>query len=209
MERNNGLRSFLQQPWVYETFQRLVAGSPAKRWLLDNHWKIEPGMTVLDIGCGPGNLRSDLPADIKYYGFDPNPDYIASAERDYDGTFLSGVMPDFLREHGAKLNGQVDVVLLSCVLHHLTREQMDEVLIGARQLLKNGGRFAILEPCLLAKQGMLSRWIMSQDRGCNILYDFQWREVLAGVFPECEIKVLTNLIRIPYTHAAMTGWKIE
>ena len=164
-------------------------------------------MTVLDVGCGPAVLRADLPNDIDYYGFDPSHDYIASAERKHEGTFIAGVMPDFLEIHGEALSGRVDVVLCSGVLHHLTTEQMKDVLAGARQLLKPGGRFAAIEPTFLAKQGILSRWVMNQDRGCNILYDFEWREVLASFFPKAEVKVLTNLIRIPYTHALLTGWK--
>ena len=207
MEQNTGLQSLLQHPRIYSAFQRLAGGSSAKHWLVENQWRIEPGMTVVDIGCGPGNMRADLPADIEYYGFDPNPDYIASAKNQHNGTFVAGVMQDFLEEYGGTLAGKVDVVICCCVLHHLTIAQIEDVFTGSLQLLKSNGRYAGIEPTLLAHQGLLSKWVMSMDRGCNILHDFNWREILASSFPECEVRVLTHLLRIPYTHVTLTGWK--
>ncbi len=204
-ERNDGLRSLLSVSWIYETFQNAVGQPDAHPWLLENLWKIRPGMTVVDVGCGPARLRALLPEDIHYFGFDPNPSYIAKAKSSLTGNFTVGVMPDFLEHHGAALLGKVDAVLCSGVLHHLTRDQMAEVLEGGRRLLKPGGRFLAIEPCYLVRQDPWSRWVINRDRGCNILHDHEWRSAFQAHFGQVDVRVANHLLRIPYMHSLITG----
>jgi len=206
MERSDGIRKFLKIAWVYELFQAIACGRSGMTWLCANHWKIEPGMLVVDVGCGTAKLRSQFPEDIKYYGFDPNVAYIESA-KDKDVELVAGGITEFLQEFGEGLAGKIDVVVCSGVLHHLTSEQVGQILNGANLLLKPGGRFAALEPAFLVRQDRFSRWILEQDRGTNILYDYEWRKEMEAVFDSVDIRVANNLIRIPYMYALITAWK--
>lgn len=205
MERTTGVWHLLSGPWVYGAFQTIVGGPAATRWLVANHWKIEEGMSVVDVGCGPAKIRRSFPSRISYFGFDPNPDYIDSARAAEEGEFHVGTISDFL-EARRDLAGTADVVVCSGVLHHLTPGQMDEVLEGARRLLRPGGRFAALEPTWLTRQDHASRWVLSLDRGQNILHDFEWAERLREKFETVEVRVANRLIRIPYTYALITAW---
>lgn len=162
----------------------------------------------MDVGCGPARLRPQFPEDIQYFGFDPNPDYIEKATEQGGGEFSVGVITDFLKAYQDRLEGKVDLVICSGVLHHLTTEQMNEVMAGADALLKEGGRFAALEPAWLARQDRLSRWVLSQDRGTNILHDFEWRRALESHFSRAEVKVVNRLVRIPYMYGLLSGWKV-
>jgi SAM-dependent methyltransferase len=163
-------------------------------------------MIVVDVGCGPARLRALLPPDLEYFGFDPNPDYIANARRTTDGTFSVGTMNDFMQAYGEALAGRVDLVTCMGVLHHVSPDEMDEILFTARRLLRPGGRFVALEPVLLAWQDAASRWVVGQDRGTSILDDVEWRELLDRHFPRAQVRVTTHLLRIPYTHALLTAW---
>lgn len=98
MERNKGIRKILGLSWIYQLFQTMVGSRRALRWLCDYHWKVESGMTVVDVGCGPARLRAEFSDDIRYFGFDPNSDYIARASEQGKSEYLIGVMSDFLDE---------------------------------------------------------------------------------------------------------------
>ena len=205
MERNEGLRKILNLSAGYELFQILVGAKRGVRWLSEHHWRVGEGMTVVDVGCGPARLRSEFPEQIRYFGFDPNQNYIETARHRQKGTFHTGGMSDFLDCHGEALAGQVDLVICSGVLHHLLDTQIEEVLKGSCHLLKRGGRFAALEPTKLAKQDACSRWVISKDRGMNLLFDWEWTHLLDRHFPRTKTQVINNLLRIPYTHALLTG----
>ncbi|HQZ64038.1 MAG TPA: class I SAM-dependent methyltransferase [Planctomycetaceae bacterium] len=206
-ERNTGFRSLLTHASLYNAFQTLVGAKSARRWIVSHHIRATEGMTIVDIGCGTGSLRANLPSRINYYGFDPNSSYIEAAKAKYEGEFLAGVMSDFMRVHGEQLIGQVDLVTCMGVLHHLDSSQMSETLSASSRLLRPGGRFVGLEPAFLAKQDLLSLWVLKQDRGTSILADAEWQRLLLKSFSRSDVQITNNLLRIPYIHALLTGWQ--
>jgi hypothetical protein len=86
------------------------------------------------------------------------------------------------------------------VLHHLADADARELLTVARELLRPGGIFRGVEPCFLAHQARVSRWIMGLDRGIAIRTDEQWQVLLAQVQQDSRSRIVTGLIRIPYVH---------
>jgi hypothetical protein len=42
------------------------------RWLCEQHWKVGPGMIVVNVGCSTARRREHFSKEIDYYGFDPN-----------------------------------------------------------------------------------------------------------------------------------------
>jgi SAM-dependent methyltransferase len=174
---------------------------------MNEHFRPQTGFRIVDVGCGPGNRTDDLPKNCELYGFDTNEGYIADAKRRYSGTFVVGDMRRFLDLYGDQLAGSVDLVLCCGVLHHVSVDEISEIIAGAKMLLKAGGRFAAIEPTCLQKQDYVSRFLVRQDRGQNVFMDYEWSEHLRRHFPKYETKVVNRLLRIPYTHVLMTGWK--
>ena len=75
---------------------------------------LRPGMTLLDVGCGPGTITADLAASqgLDVLGIDPAPSVIDEARRDFPGVrFEVGDLFD--------LDGRWDVVHAHQVLQHL------------------------------------------------------------------------------------------
>lgn len=206
-ERNSGIRALLSRPWIYDAFQAVVGATASRKWIAEQHLRVRPGMTVVDVGCGTGALRTQLPVDVSYFGFDPSSDYIASAKRCHSGDFSTGTMRDFLSEYGHKLAGRVDLVVCMGVLHHMNASDVAEVLSGAALLLNSSGRFCGVEPAFLVRQDRLSRWVLKQDRGTSIRQDVEWQRLLGNHFGRSEVQVANNLLRIPYVHALLTGWQ--
>jgi SAM-dependent methyltransferase len=208
VQRTEGARSILSSAEGYSLFQELAGATRLRRWLAEHFWKIAPGSKVVDIGCGPGVVLPFLPPEIEFVGFDPSARYIELANRRFASrprtTFLCGVAADFLED--ARFQ-EADVVLCNGVLHHLDDREASEVLRFARRVLKVGGAFRCLEACYLVHQGRISRWITGLDRGANIRYEQEWKTLMGGVFDPYITRITTNLIRLPYIHILLEGFK--
>jgi SAM-dependent methyltransferase len=206
-EKNSGLHGFLGVSAIYRIFQSIVGRPGNHLWLMQHHYRPKSGFRIVDIGCGPATILNYLPQPVDYYGFDPNQSYIDDAEKNYSGTFLRGDIDVFMKRYGDTLSNTVDLVICSGVLHHVSRDEIDTILSSSRKLLREGGRFAALEPTFLEKQDWASRAVLRQDRGKSIFMDHEWASIMKTHYPNHETWVLTNLLRIPYTHILLTGYK--
>jgi len=107
--------------------------------------------------------------------------------------------------YGSTLAGSVDHVFCLGVLHHVNDSIADQILASGRALLAPTGRFSAFEPTKLRSQDPLSRFFVSRDRGDNVRIDTEWHKLFLRHYPCVETSVLTGLLRIPYTHIAITA----
>lgn len=206
-EKNSGLHKFLGISTIYRIFQSIVGRPDSQAWMVEHHYRPKAGYRIVDIGCGPARILKMLPKPVDYYGLDPNQNYIEDAEKNFTGTFFRGDINGFMRRYGDALAHSVDLVICSGVLHHVSRDEIDTILSTSKKLLREGGRFAALEPTFLEKQDWASRTVLRQDRGQSIFMDHEWASIMKAHFPNYEAWVLNNLLRIPYTHILLTGYK--
>jgi ubiquinone/menaquinone biosynthesis C-methylase UbiE len=105
---------------------------------------LEPGESVLDIGCGTGSLAMAAKRRVgpsgTVQGIDASPEMIARARRKarkagLDVTFTTGVV-----EALPFPDGHFDAVLSTLMLHHLPREPRQQCAREMRRVLKPGGR---------------------------------------------------------------------
>ena len=204
MQHESGLKKALSSGWVYSWFQTAVGAKRARRWLAANVWKCEPGDKVVDIGCGPGDMLEQLPDTVRYVGIDISEKYVERARQRFGerATFVVGTARTFLERGTAALDG-ADLVVCNGLLHHLNDDEVLEVLqLGAR-VLKPHGRFVCVEPTYLQHQPIAARWVMDKDRGRNIRTDVAWTDLARTVFPDSSARILTGLLRLPYTHVVI------
>lgn len=188
---------------LYNLLQGLVGGCRDRAEFIRTHVVFRPDDKVIDAGCGTGSALEFLPA-IKYFGFDPNPDYIRLARSRYEGRgeFFCG---DASSPRVRQLAQEADAFLSLGVLHHLTNQQIDEILRLARSCLRPTGCFIFYEPCFSAKDDWVGRLFMHLDRGRNIKTDQAWRALVSEYFATVEEDIRRPVYLFRYTIQAIIG----
>jgi ubiquinone/menaquinone biosynthesis C-methylase UbiE len=113
------------------------------------HASLKPGERVLDVGCGTGVLTR-LTAEAvgpsgRVVGIDPSPGMLGVARRNAVQTNSRAEFKFAAIEHLPFEDGSFDVVLSSCMLHHLPAETKHEGLREVWRALRPGGRFVAVD----------------------------------------------------------------
>lgn len=134
-------------PAFYDVFSQLLGARDA-HWRLVAQAGLEPGQTVLEIGCGTGSvllLAAHAVPATTLIGLDPDPSVLAIAARK---ARRAGVQVRLDRGYADRLpypDGSVDRVLSSLMLHHLPHDQQQAALQEVRRVLRPGGRLHLLD----------------------------------------------------------------
>lgn len=200
-QTTKGIRSVLSIPLVYETFQKAVGSPRVRREIVEKYVKPVPGLRVLDVGCGPGDLIDHLPG-VAYTGMDLSAAYIESARRRFGdrGRFLVASVSDL----EANALGEFDVVIAKSLLHHIDEDEALHLFHAASRMLAEDGRLVTLDAAYTADMSRGSRFVVSRDRGQSILTPEGYEELARRVFSQVEVEVHHDLLRIPYTHVFMS-----
>ena len=109
---------------------------------------ITPGDSVLDVGCGTGEvtlLAKNRARQGSVYGIDPAPEMIAVARKK---ALRKGLEIDFrvgVIEALPFPDSSIDVVTSSLMMHHLPQELKERGLVEIYRVLKPGGRLLIAD----------------------------------------------------------------
>ena len=197
------LRSILERPLVYQSFQLVGGYFGARIKSMRAFLPIEPGARVADIGCGPGFIVERLPTTISYCGFDTDAKYIAYANARFGdkGRFFHRPF-DAL---AARDHGPFDIVMMNGVLHHLNDDEVHQILEIVRPALRAGGRLFTLDGCYVEGQSIAVRLLLGLDRGRHIRTEDGYRKLVACHFSSLEVHVDHRLSWGPYTWIVMLG----
>ncbi len=127
---------------------------------------LEPGMRLLDVGCGPGTITLDLAARVapgRVVGVDRDASVVADAQRLLDSRPANGVEFRTADAYGLEFEDEAfDVVHAHQLLQHLT----DPVaaLVEMRRVLRPGGVLAVRDGdyggfVWAPSDPMLDRWM--------------------------------------------------
>jgi SAM-dependent methyltransferase len=118
---------------------------------------VGPGMSVLDLGAGPGQLAVELErrqTEVRVVGLDPDPRMLRhAAQAGPRARSVSGMAQEL-----PFLDGSFDRVAATLLLHHLTRPQKLRALDEAARVLRPGGELVVTDwskPRGIAKAGFL------------------------------------------------------
>ena len=190
------IKRALRVPVVYRLWGRLVGGKDRGRFARE-YVRAKEGQRVLDIGCGPADIVKYLPK-VDYTGFDSNPDYIATATRNYGdrGRFYC----QRVSEESLAANEGYDIVLAVGVLHHLDDAEAEQLFHLAHAALVPGGRLITLDGVFVKGQNPIARLIISRDRGEHVRDERGYQRIAERVFSTITPTVRHDLLMIPYSH---------
>lgn len=191
------IRDILNSPFVYQKFQEWGGFFGARVKAINEFLDLQPGMRILDVGCGPGHILKHLPSNVEYFGFDIDQNYIAHAKKEFGdrGQFWCG----FFDADAAQLVGKVDVAFMNGVLHHISDDELLATLGNVYSVLRQGGVLFSLDGCYRRGQPWFNKWMLDNDRGRFVRDEAGYRRVLEATFDKVELHVREDFSRIPYT----------
>jgi SAM-dependent methyltransferase len=198
-------RRVLEYPRIYNAFQKLVGAEKPRRELTERYLDPLEGGRVLEVGCGTGINCKWIPESIHYVGCDLSPQYIdhANAKYGHRGEFHCGSVGD-LSLHGFE---PFDAILAVAVLHHLTDDQVQNLIADVEALLVPGGIFVTIDPCFTEPQPRLERFIVSKDRGEYVRFPDQYASLLKAGNLSVQSEVTHGGMLIPGAGIIMVGRK--
>ncbi|MBH1942383.1 class I SAM-dependent methyltransferase [Mobilitalea sibirica] len=129
--------------------------------------------TVLDFGCGIGTSSIIFPKD-NYIGVDCDSSRIKYARRLYPNNKFITMSADNIPIP----NRSIDYILVMSVLHHISNNQLRQVLNEFSRILNNNGKIIIVEPCLYQNCN-LCNWFMTHiDKGKYIRQESEYTRIL-------------------------------
>lgn len=194
------LRSILIYPPAYKLLQNLVRSKKHIKERVDSYIKPKEGDAILDIGCGPADILDFLP-EVKYYGFDLSSKYINEAKAKY------GDRGDFFCQELSEANIpsiNFDIVLANNVLHHLNDSEAIELFKLARKCLKHGGRLVTCDGCRSADEELISKIVLSLDRGKYVRDREGYLSLARRVFNNVAHEMRNDLAYIPVNGIFLT-----
>src|SRR5262245_29852958 len=110
---------------------------------------LEPGESVLDVGCGTGSLAIVAKRQVgptgTVYGVDASPEMIARAEKKARKTGVGVVFKTAFAQSLPFTDSQFDVVLTTMMLHHLPKKARQGLAVEISRVLKPGGRVLAID----------------------------------------------------------------
>jgi 2-polyprenyl-3-methyl-5-hydroxy-6-metoxy-1,4-benzoquinol methylase len=193
----------LGKTFVYKTFKNFVAPPKLVQKTIEEFLHVPDGASVLDLGCGYGDIASYYAGRCSYLGIDSNESYIDSARKrnsDNDAQFIMADIshPEVLQR------GPYDLVLLTGVLHHLPNDHVSNIVAAAMNLVGTTGRFVAIEPVFSPDQRLTARLLIASDRGRYVRDIEGYTALLSQGFKNVKGQVVHGRLRIPYSHAVLT-----
>jgi SAM-dependent methyltransferase len=198
----NLAKKALAAPVVFDTYQSLIGAPECHRRFIQEMVRPLPGERILDVGCGVGASLRYLPNGIEYVGVDISEAYIAKAKANFSqrGTFICA---DIAKLNAATLR-MFDRAFSFGVLHHLSDEVVVRAIELVRRVVKPGGAFISIDPCLIPGQRALARLIIDHDRGGYVRDPAGYKRLLCRL-EDVRSEIHHDLLRVPYTQIVMWG----
>jgi len=199
-ELNGGWHRPLSSAAVYSVLQRALGANQVRRVFARTYVQAAARETVLDLGCGTGEILDHLPS-VRYVGMDLSAPYLAAARARYgeQATFIEG---DVRGPHWT-LDTAFDVVMAVGALHHLDDSEATAVFAQAARFLVPGGRMVTIDPAFDHAQSAIARWLIARDRGANVRDGGAYAALAQPHFRSVQSSVRHDLARVPYTHLVM------
>jgi ubiquinone/menaquinone biosynthesis C-methylase UbiE len=166
--------------------------------IVDDHLRPRDGQTIIDLGCGTGDLARMLPESVTYVGIDHNPAYLSPAQLPTSGG------THFINADLASLTDielpRADTAVAIGVLHHLPDPVARSMIVAVLGLLKPGGRLLTVDPVFSPEQASSARIMMAMDRGRFVRHREHYEVLFDPANARTTTTIRSDINPFPYTH---------
>lgn len=124
--------------------------------------RLQPGESVLDVGCGTGTLAIAAKGHVgptgTVFGVDVSPEMLARAGKKSRMTGVEVLFKNALAEALPFPDAQFDAVLTTIMLHHLPRKTRQQCALEIRRVLKPSGRVLAVDFGGAAQERKIPFW---------------------------------------------------
>jgi SAM-dependent methyltransferase len=201
VQRTSNIFRVVTFPAFYKGLSWVLGSDSSRKRYAAEILKPEPGMKVLDCGCGPASMFEHLPT-VDYTGIDLNSRHIEHARALYGdkGRFMVGDVTKDLKESSKSF----DLVIVSALLHHLDDDAAKGFLKHAVDLTRQGGRVVTIDSMWLPQQNPVAWALNKLDSGLNVRTAQGYLGLLKDLPVKVETRTYRDLLRVPYDHFCMT-----
>ena len=192
------ISQLFDRPALYKLFQFAISTKDSRNLLKNEVIKPEGIESILDFGCGIGNMSQHFP-NSKYLGIEPLQKCVDSANKRYANDMKHFIVGNQLTLKSLK-SESFDLIIAIGVLHHMNDNSAQEFFQEAKRILRRGGRITTFDPYLYANQNTLAKFVIMRDRGTFVRTELEYLELTHGQFEHFETRRFSNLLRIPYDH---------
>lgn len=186
----------------YRLFKVATRGETTMRRMVAEYIQPKEGESILDVGCGYGDLAMYVPA-ARYVGVDINPRYIEFAQR-HAPEHAEFILGDLGALPGQGL-GHFDCAAAIGVLHHMDDDTVNRMMKAVSELVDQSGRFVCAEPVWEPGQRTTARVLAALDRGRFVRDADGYRRLIEPWFPSVSIEIRQDLFWFPYTHCMVVA----
>ena len=181
-------------PIVYQLLQNGIRKPTSDLFLARDVIQACDGLAILDVGCGVGRIRRLL-GDVHYVGIAHNPSYIKKARKTHGSSSEFHVAD--VSEVPSITALKFDRILLLAVLHHLSDNQVTQLLGHCRTLLRPAGFVVSADPTFIPKQNPIAYAISRLDRGQFVRTPEAYSQLFESDFKSCKLQVRNDLLWLP------------
>lgn len=188
MQKITGVHSILNLPFVYR-FSQFLFSDPKAKQNLQKLCETTGNSVVYDIGCGTGAATSYINSTCFYYGFDISENYIKKAKELHTSRKNTYFVNDEFNEISSKQIKNCDLVIMMGVMHHLSDENLSKLFQNILDKMNKSGRLVTIDPVFLKKQRVMSKLLISQDRGKSVRFEEGYMKIISQFFQisSCEV----------------------
>ena len=192
---------------LYELFQFRISRRGTSRIVHNEILKPRGVEKVLDFGCGIGYHSTEF-SNSEYLRIEPIQGCVDKANQMFKTSKNSFILGDHTALKSIP-NSSFDLIIAMGVLHHLNNSILDEFVRESYRILKSGGRLTTFDPAYHKNQSLISKWVVSRDRGKWVRNVDDYLNPMRKMYrQEPTIKIYTNLLKIPYDHIAIEVKKL-
>tara|TARA_B100001248_G_scaffold64627_1_gene45125 strand:- start:3731 stop:4273 length:543 start_codon:yes stop_codon:yes gene_type:complete len=172
-----------------------MSGTSFRKKIIKKNIK-KRNLKILDIGCGPAEIIDHMP-QCEYFGYDIDKRSIAYAKKKYNSKNYHFYCKRFQKKEIRSLP-KIDFVILFGIMHHLSNNQINSILMLCRKKMKKNSKLLTEDPIFVEKQNIFAKFLISSDRGINVRNKDQYLKILKKHFKSLDFKI-THQKFIPYT----------